>query len=161
MLVGAGTKCAICGKLVFDHTRGVFLSARLVHVACLERYPLVDVSSLPVWPVTRVGYFREFTKRPANPWLSDCIMANEAEDEVRLIAYLEQGITLVPSSRRVVDPLGKEYEVIGTESVMTDGVWDWPNYLPKLLAKYHVRLSLLFLEHVKNSNWSIPLASDA
>ena len=72
-------------------------------------------------------------------------------DEDDVVRYLlSGGVVLASSVQEVVDPLDERHPVIGTRSIMTDEVWDWPDYLPALVQKYHVALPEEFLKRVKH-----------
>jgi hypothetical protein len=156
MLIGLAAKCAICGKVILDRKDGdmVFLSERALHSACLEKNLHMDIASLPIPIAKRAGYFREFTKKPANPALSANLGEHE-EDEARVVGYLDKGIVIMYSTRMVRDPLDPGHPVIGTGSILTDETWDWPDYLPRLVEKYHVRLPIEFVDHMRKNGWAI------
>jgi hypothetical protein len=104
----------------------------------------------------RAGYFREFTKKPANPWLSQSIGTERSENEELIVKYLRSGIVLNEAHGEIRDPLDEKHPVVGRGSILTDEFWDWPDYLPVLIERYHVVLPKAFVQHMDQNQWRIP-----
>ena len=158
MLIGYATKCAFCGRIILDHVVGKisFAAGRAFHPVCLAKWRESGLPALPNWPSTRAGYFREFTKKPATPSLQESIRPSGSEIEAKVVDYLRAGIVLVRASRVVRDPLDQEQSVIGDNSIVTDLVWEWPEYYPRLIQRYHVSIPAEFYEHMLRVGWRVP-----
>jgi len=154
VLTGPIAKCALCGRVVVSgDPERMFLAQRVVHATCAAANPTLDISAQPSHPLLRAGYYREFTRKPRNPELSKSVRPCGEPDEARIIRYLESGTTAVPSTQEVRDPLDVQRPTIGRDAIMTDGIWDWPDYLPALVERYHVQLPTEFIDHMRAANW--------
>ena len=103
------------------------------------------------------GYFRELADGdPSGPSLRDSCSATAQPDEDRIVAYLEESPTMLWSPTLVYDVLRPEVD-IGTETIKTDGVWEWPADLAYYVRRYHVAMEPEFVAHMRARGWSPPL----
>jgi hypothetical protein len=101
------------------------------------------------------GFFAEMDQENDTRNLSMYDYVRETEDaqKEKIIGYLQKGQILLASSL-YNDPVTNE--PIETSTVMTDGVWAWPNDLIYLIRHHGVQISADFREHMERRNWSPP-----
>jgi len=105
--------------------------------------------------VYQVGFFREMPYgSPDAPSLYDSLTSS-LFDENKIVQYLKSAVAFIFSPGVEEDILipGK---VIGSISILTDGIWAWPDSLRYYLESYHVALPEEFLTHVRNRNYVAP-----
>lgn len=110
----------------------------------------------------KVGFFQELDHGDiSGPSLKTSRSDTPAPDEARIVAYLERGHILVPSSDITEDWLADEVDVeIGPPHILTDGTYAWPADLAYYLRKYHVRLPRHFILHIQRNGFQVPANVD-
>lgn len=71
-----------------------------------------------------------------------------------ILKYLSEGVLLAISPTVTFDVLSDSNFIIGASEIYTDGEWYWYSDLIYYVGKYYVSLPILFLEEMKNKNWS-------
>lgn len=105
--------------------------------------------------LSRVGFFRELPHGDDDgPSLSHAVRDAPDADEHRLLDYLRAGVPYIVSPGAVLDVLDGSGPV-GTGTILTDGVWAWPDDLPHYVERYHVAVPEEFLEHARAAGWSV------
>jgi hypothetical protein len=104
-----------------------------------------------------VGGFRELPHgQPDGPSLRDAVRPQAAPDEDALLKYLGAGSVLKATATVVHDVLGREPEVIGGLSLLTDGDWLWYSDLAHYVERHHVALDACFVEQARCRDWQPP-----
>lgn len=97
----------------------------------------------------KVGFYREFSYGDQNdPSITDAIRETTDYEKENVVNYLRSAplLSVAPGlSRDVIDPL---HPVIGTLSIRTDGIWEWPEDLAYYIEKYDLFLPTEFIEHM-------------
>lgn len=105
----------------------------------------------------RVGFFKEL--RHGDPFgmsIKESIRSNSIENEDKIIAYLDRGITFCVTPGLVSDVLDETRGIIRNLEILTDGIWVWPSDLSYYVKFYHVILDVEFIDHMKNNMWVMP-----
>lgn len=104
-----------------------------------------------------VGFFSDL-----HPWfdaatcsIDESIAEPGGYDREKVAAYLHSGTMVAPIMLVVPDPRVPS-ETAGTASVISDGVWAWPEYLEYFVRRYGVRLDSAFLAHGEERGWQSP-----
>ena len=122
-----------------------------------------------VWPekgnqlkdLCPVGFCKEAEPDNTNAYpLEQLISRFPVANADRVVSYLQSGYIIVVCMGVVRDPFDENRQVMGTPSVLTDGVWIWPEYLPYLLKRYNLILPSEFITHMESNKWSVPLPFD-
>ena len=102
------------------------------------------------------GFFRELPYgEGTGPSIHDAVGVLRGRDLDRIVAYLMAGhpLAVAPGpSRNVLSP---QHEIIGSVAILTDGKFEWPKDLAFYVENYGVALSNIFLQHMRNAQWSI------
>ena len=105
--------------------------------------------------LTMVGNFRELGYLWDAPSLLDARGKRSAAHRAEVVAYLRCGTRYLVSPgpvRDVFDPT----RFAGTASVLTDGVFAWPDALAHYVERYDVELPAAFEEHMRACAWRPP-----
>ena len=111
----------------------------------------------------RVGFFRELRHSGGvGPSLHESRREAAQPHEDRILAWLEAGHTFIASPGVVRDVLSEAEDapISGTPTILTDGVWAWPQDLLYYLRTYHVKLPGAFLEHLLGQDFAPPEVVD-
>jgi hypothetical protein len=110
----------------------------------------------------KVGFFQELDHGDiSGPSLKTSRADTPAPDEALIVAYLESGPVLVPSSDTTEDWLADDVDVeIGPPHILTDGTYAWPADLAYYVRKYHVRLPKHFTLHIQRNGFQVPANVD-
>ncbi|QKW51357.1 hypothetical protein [Streptomyces buecherae] len=96
-----------------------------------------------------LGYYRECW-RAGTPDLSirDFVRVQAGEGEDMILSYFRGASTLFAAMGVSVDVLGTSEQVIGGDSIQTDGEWVWRKDLGFYVSAYHVELPYGFVHRV-------------
>ena len=78
----------------------------------------------------------------------------------QLAAYLSAGVVCVGSPGVVCDLIAGTGDPIGSGSLLTDGVWIWPDDLGYYIQRYKVELPVTFINFIRERNYSPPSESE-
>ena len=102
----------------------------------------------------RVGFFRELRHGDESGIsLKEAVCKIPAENEDKIVEYLNNGITFCAASGVVSDVLDESKGIISSLEILTDGVWAWPSDLSYYVKSYHIELDADFIEHIKKKGW--------
>lgn len=102
------------------------------------------------------GYFRELPMGdPAGPSLQESRSGTPNANEDEIVAYLDTSPIMLWSPELIHDVL-EPGTVIGSMTIHTDGVWEWPADLAYYVKRYHVALDPAFVEHMASRGWMPP-----
>jgi hypothetical protein len=88
--------------------------------------------------------------------IKDAIRTQPDPQEQQIVDYLERGACAAGCGGVMPDPVDPSLpEGLGLD-IKSDGVWEWPQYLPYLVRTYHLVLLDEFVEHMKANNWRVP-----
>jgi hypothetical protein len=105
----------------------------------------------------RLGFFRELEHGDqAGPSLVDLLGNEPREDETKIHDYLNNGLLFIGCPGLVEDVFDKTVGPIGSPSILTDGVWAWPDDLSYYVKKYHILLPVEFTDHARRNSFIIP-----
>jgi len=103
-----------------------------------------------------VGFFKELQYGPHDgPNLLESIRRVAKADEDKMVRYLNGGHIMI-ASPGVVEDVIEPGKMIATPSVLTDGLWAWPEDLAYYVAMYHVELPEEFVSHMRQRKWEPP-----
>lgn len=101
----------------------------------------------------KFGLFREFG-RPDDesmlPWLRGANYPPE------VLEYLRQGSLFIASPGPVHDVLDNSCGLVGTASILTDGVWAWRNDTVHYVECHGLALPEEFLSHMRSNGFAVP-----
>lgn len=104
----------------------------------------------------QVGFFRELQHGdPEGLSLKECTSDGPCTNE-SLLNYLNSGKLFIASPGIVKDALSDGGKVIGSASLLTDGVWVWPQDLVYYKRTYDVSLPVEFSAHMEKNGWEVP-----
>jgi hypothetical protein len=104
-----------------------------------------------------IGFYRDVGPAdPDSPLLRELVSKHPPENLERVVSYLDGGQMVIACLGVVRDPIDDSHLTIGTPSIVTDGVWAWPEYLSAVVRKYNVRLPDDFLLHMESNEWKVP-----
>jgi hypothetical protein len=86
----------------------------------------------------------------------DAVRSDPADDEARIVTYLEGGLPLLDIMEKGRDVISGDRYIDGCSSILTDGTWIWRLDLPYYAKRYHLELDAAFLEHVRAADYTIP-----
>ncbi|AUW46865.1 hypothetical protein [Rhizobium leguminosarum] len=104
----------------------------------------------------RIGFFRELPYgSPEGLSIDSSFSEFSLEKRAKVIAYLRSGTVCVVSPGLSRDVVSAERNIIGSLSLLTDGVFLWPSDLAYYIEKYSVGIPQEFLEHMEQNAWVI------
>jgi hypothetical protein len=89
----------------------------------------------------------------------DAVSASPHPDEPHILNYLDQGVCAAGCGGVVPDALDPSLPVRLGLDILTDGVWEWPQYLSYYIKRYHISLPDEFIEHMRINDWIVPNVS--
>ena len=102
----------------------------------------------------RVGFFRELKHGDTSGIsLKEAVRKNPAENEDKIVEYLDSGAIFCVAAGVVSDVLDESKGIITSLEILTDGVWVWPSDLSYYVKSYHIELDADFIEHIKKKGW--------
>lgn len=108
-------------------------------------------------PLQRIGFFRELRHgKKDGPSLRESVRESGALDEAKVVSYLQAGKVLMAAPGIVRDVLDPEGGIIGSLSILTDGVYAWPSDLAHYVKRYHALLPEEFIAHVMSHGGHVP-----
>ena len=107
----------------------------------------------------RFGFFRELEHGDEGGDSLATLHGTAVYDEFerkRIVTYLQTGQMYIVSPGPVVDVLAPEKNtIIGTASVLTDGIWAWPADLAHYVANHYVPVPPAMAETMEGNNWTV------
>jgi hypothetical protein len=109
----------------------------------------------------RVGFFREVEpdEVPDAPSLVDAVGKLPGDLRRPVARYLMSGSALAIGRRSVPDFFDPSREHIGYPHRLTDGVWEWAEYLAYYVAEYGAGLPADFITTMRANDWTPPSLS--
>jgi hypothetical protein len=105
----------------------------------------------------KVGFFRELRHGdPDGPSLRSSVSGSAHADELSILQYLTAGEVLVVIPSIVGNIRHPDSTEKVSISILTDGIWAWPNDLQLYVKDDHVRLPEPFVAHMRANRWSVP-----
>lgn len=77
-------------------------------------------------------------------------------DADKIASYVESGVMCVGSPGAVSDVISGEEATIGSGSLLTDGIYVWPDDLPYYIRNYRLLLPDDFIAHVRQRQHLAP-----
>ena len=103
-----------------------------------------------------VGFFKELPYGDETGGsLNECRSKFSGEHMEEILSYLKTGVLFVVSPGLSRDYFSPSHEIIGSLSLLTDGVFIWPSDLGFYVEKYRVDIPLSFYLHMKKNDWKI------
>jgi hypothetical protein len=106
-----------------------------------------------------LGFYAELWDKhagaPDGPIRSFAREAREP-DEQEILAYLKAGHEILSVMGKSDDVLGSGEQVLGGDSLFTDGEWVWRGDLRFYLHTHHVALPVEFLQSIRAANYTRP-----
>lgn len=91
------------------------------------------------------------------PSLFDAMRGAGPKDEDRIAAYLASGDEFFSAMGAERDAVTDDMWIPGASgSLMTDGVWAWPDSLAHYVRRHHVALPPDFLAHIRANDYTVP-----
>jgi hypothetical protein len=88
--------------------------------------------------------------------IKDAIRTEPHPHEQQILDYLGDGVCAAACGGVMPDPVDPNLpEMLGLD-IKSDGVWEWPQYLPYFVRTYHLTLLDEFVEHMKANDWRVP-----
>jgi len=104
----------------------------------------------------RVGSFQELGDFTAHALsLRDVIADHPHPEENLIVAYLGAGVVFIKSKVQSRDALDPRAGITLPRHIITDGEYCWTADLSYYVAKYHVRLPDIFLDHMRDEGWKV------
>lgn len=136
---------------------GVFPAAALANSTLSYEDALQLRAESVKTPLRRVGFFSELRHgKKDGPSLKDSIRESGDPDEAKAVSYLQAGASLMDAPGIVHDVLDPEGRIIGSLSILTDGVYAWPSDLAYYVQRYHALLPQEFVAHMTSRQWRVP-----
>ena len=88
------------------------------------------------------------------------ICNDEIENKGKIIGYLKNGNLFIACPGIIKDVIRKENGIIGSQSIVTDGTWAWPDELPYYVGTYNIDLPKDFKNHMQINNWIVPVLNE-
>ena len=105
----------------------------------------------------RYGFFKELKHGDIN---GDSLIEQQSDKvfnfKEKCVKYLNSGHSLIVSPGLVKDVLNPENGIISSPSILTDGIWAWPEDLSYYVETYNVRPGTDFIESMKMNLWTVP-----
>ncbi|MFF3518677.1 hypothetical protein [Streptomyces sp. NPDC002573] len=106
-----------------------------------------------------LGFYAElWDERAGTPDgpVRDFVREAPEPDEQRILAYLKAGHEILSVMGKSDDVLGSGEQILGGDSLFTDGAWVWRGDLRFYLHGYHVALPVEFLQSIRATNYARP-----
>ena len=105
----------------------------------------------------KFGFFQELEHgepegESINSFMRDAPLANSA----KIVEYLKSGELLIACPGVAHDVLDKSKPLIGSPSVLTDGVWAWPGDLSYYVGKYNLDIPQEMEQNMATNGWQVP-----
>jgi hypothetical protein len=108
-----------------------------------------------------VGYYdRHGQSECGEPSLQESVSETPHPDEEKIVHYLKSGACLAGCGGVEKDILNPATGPYLSLDILTDGVWEWPAYLPYYVNNYHLRLPEAFVARMRANNWTVPEGLD-
>ena len=105
-----------------------------------------------------VGFYREMSHgRSSDPSIHELVDKGDIELKDNICKYLNGGSLVIVSPGEVKDIIEDGTDTIGTGSLLTDGIWVWPDDLEYYVQKYNIELPEEFISSMKTNNWVNPI----
>lgn len=109
----------------------------------------------------KLGFYRELRYGDKlGVSLKKAIRNYPAENEDKIVEYLENGAIYCVTPELVFDIFDESKGIIANLEILTDGMWAWYSDLAYYVKFYHVELDADFIEYVKSKKWIIPDKKD-
>ena len=140
---------------------GIFLAEELAKTD-LSYQEVLHLRAEPAkTPLKPVGFFRELRHgKQDGPLLKDAVREAGDPDEAKVVSYLRAGQVLMASPGIVRDVLDPQRGIIGSLSILTDGVYAWPSDLAHYVERHHACLPDEFVAHMASNGWHVPERMD-
>jgi hypothetical protein len=103
-----------------------------------------------------VGFFNELSYgKGSGESLNECRSKFSEENIEEVLLYLKAGIPFAVAPGLSRDYLSSSHEIIGSLSLLTDGIFLWPSDLAYYVEKYQVSIPPSFYLHMKNNGWKV------
>ena len=106
-----------------------------------------------------LGFYSElWDKRAGTPDgpIRNFVREAPETDEQRILAYLKAGHEFLTVMGKSDDVLSSGEQILGGDSLFTDGEWVWRGDLRFYLHVYHVALPAVFLRSIRATNYARP-----
>ena len=104
----------------------------------------------------QVGFFKELPYgEKSGGSINECCFKFSGDHMMEILSYLKAGIPLAVAPGISRDCISSSHEVIGSLSLLTDGIFVWPSDLAYYVEKYKVDVPSSFCSHMKENNWKI------
>lgn len=103
--------------------------------------------------LNRFGFFRELGSSTRESMLP---LLGRARCSTEVTEYLRHGQLFIASPGPVTDPIHGSCGMIGTASVLTDGVWAWREDTAHYVEAHGLELPAEFLAHMRNARFIVP-----
>ncbi len=113
-----------------------------------------DAATSPKTHVKRVGFFRELGYDEM-PSIDESRGQPGTANTERVVRYLKAGKVFVFSPGLMRDVFDRR-SAAGTRSILTDGVYAWPDSLAYYVDRYAVALPADFEQHLASRQWEPP-----
>jgi len=108
-----------------------------------------------------VGFFRELPYGDPNGLsISSLLSEINLDEKQKIVSYLKSGVACVVSPGLSRDVLSENRNIIGSLSLLTDGIFLWPADLAHYVEKYSVGIPQEFQENMKGNAWVVPANID-
>lgn len=104
-----------------------------------------------------IGFYREMDPEEEGlPSIREAVSQSPQQEEDKIIAYLRNGICIGARGCFESDVLDPSCRLPLFGHSYTDGTYLWRLDLAHYVEKYHLRLPLDFIEHMRSLNWQPP-----
>ncbi len=107
-------------------------------------------------PLMKLGFFIELDEKSSIALLMNSRGNLDIGIKNKVIIYLKSGFGIYAIPGIAVDFLDKNRSVIGPPNIYTDGIWTWTEDVLFYVEKYSIGLPDIFIETMKNNNWTVP-----
>ncbi|MBB5226560.1 hypothetical protein DYE50_06440 [Treponema ruminis] len=95
-----------------------------------------------------ISWFKEFGLDIDTGSIQDCLVNKVSYSKEKVISYLKKGKRIASCPRELYDPITKEF-LENSFSVYTDGEYYWIDVLPKIIEKYNIQLTNVFVKKIE------------
>jgi hypothetical protein len=105
-----------------------------------------------------VGFYEELdpSSNFSQGSIHDARSSTVQSDDDRLAAYLDQGHPIVDFTETTHDVINGRLEIVGGSSLRSDNIWTWRADLSHYVRKYHLKLPIEFVDHVRSQGFTVP-----
>lgn len=108
-----------------------------------------------------IGFFRELPYgNPEGLSINSSFLELPLDKKTKIVSYLRSGAACVVSPGLSRDVISVERNIIGSLSMLTDGVFLWPSDLAYYIEQYSVSIPQEFLQHMECNAWIVPVDID-